>query len=161
MRNGSYGALNIFYQSDQIRYGGFASFPRVIDPLNPAGYRDDGVIAVSDTMPGASPGGPLNGGKTTVHEVGHWLDLYHVFEAIHGDPCVIDGDFVPDTPFQRDFVPNFGCPPDNTVRSCPLETRFDSIHNYMEYSSDTCRTEFTRDQITRMNASYNRYRKGK
>jgi hypothetical protein len=159
LRNGTYSTLNIFIQSDQRRYGGVATFPHTVgpDPI-PEEYATDGVIVAANTLPG-NPEIPDELGITTVHEVGHWLDLFHPFEAGFGDPCLFDGDFCPDTPFQSETYTNT-CPTDDP-QSCPgTETGFDSIHNYMAYTTDQCRTEFTSDQKTRMQTAWAMFRAG-
>jgi hypothetical protein len=159
LRNGTYATLNLYIQSDQRRFGGEATFPHAAGPFDPpAEYATDGVILSASTLPG-NPLNPSVLGIATIHEVGHWLDLFHPFEAQFGNPCLFDGDFCPDTPFQSD--PHTGlCPPDFTVRSCPNELGFDSIHNYMAYTNDLCKTEFTPNQKMRMSLAWTMFRAG-
>lgn len=86
---------------------------------------------------------PFNLGRTTTHEVGHWLNLRHIW----GDGgCAVD-DFCADTP-QSDG-PNYGCATGHT--SC---LTVDMVENYMDYSDDACMNLFTTDQSDRMNALF-------
>lgn len=83
---------------------------------------------------------PFHLGRTTTHEVGHWLGLRHIWGD--GD-CSVD-DFCADTPNANG--PNHTC----TFRdSCPEEGA-DMIENYMDYSDDACMSIFTMDQRARM-----------
>ncbi|MGH3073219.1 MAG: M43 family zinc metalloprotease, partial [Gaiellaceae bacterium] len=80
-------------------------------------------------------------GETATHEAGHWLNLAHTFEG----GCNHWGDHVDDTPPM--LVPTSGCPAGKDT--CP-EPGLDPIHNYMDYSFDSCYTEFTDGQAERM-----------
>ena len=110
---------------------------------------NDGVVLFYQA---AYPGGPLSafaGGKTLVHEAGHWAGLYHVFQG----GCSGSGDYVDDTPPQS--TATSGCPSnqDSCAGGGP-----DSVHNYMDYSDDNCLTGFTSGQITRMSSAMSSYR---
>ncbi|CAA0185679.1 GEVED domain-containing protein [Tenacibaculum maritimum] len=84
---------------------------------------------------------PFDGGRTTTHEVGHYLNLRHIW----GDgPCGSD-DFVADTP--ESDAPNYGCVTGHN--SCGSE---DMVQNYMDYSDDSCMNLFTVGQKNRMRA---------
>jgi len=91
---------------------------------------------------------PYNGGRTATHEVGHWLNLGHIW----GDPqlgqngCSVD-DGVGDTPLAE--APNYGCPTNPSSCNSP-----DMYQNYMDYTDDACQTLFTEDQKTRMRALF-------
>lgn len=86
---------------------------------------------------------PFNLGRTMTHEVGHYLNLRHIW----GDGgCSVD-DFVSDTPTSDG--PNYGCAP-NTV-SCGTT---DMVQNYMDYSDDGCMNLFTQGQRDRMRALF-------
>lgn len=104
----------------------------------------DGVVVdykVFGTGPNVTPGFHL--GRTATHEVGHWLNLRHIWGA--GD-CVTD-DFVTDTP--KSDGPNYGCNKGHT--SCG---NINMVENYMDYSNDDCMNLFTNGQKTRMLALF-------
>ena len=101
---------------------------------------------------GSLPGGyiePYNLGRTLSHEVGHYLGLFHTFQG----GCEEPGDYVADTPAEA--TPNYACP--GIRNTCPAPGD-DPIHNYMDYSTDECYTEFTGGQDARMDAIVPLYR---
>jgi len=82
---------------------------------------------------------PFNLGRTATHEVGHFLNLRHIW----GDGgCGVD-DFVSDTP--ESDASNGGCATTHT--SCGT---LDMVQNYMDYSDDSCMNLYTQGQKTRM-----------
>lgn len=86
---------------------------------------------------------PFDLGRTATHEVGHWLNLRHIW----GDgPCGTD-DFVSDTP--ESDGPNYGCATGHV--SCGST---DMVENYMDYSDDACMNLFTSGQKSRMLALF-------
>ncbi|KAG8830270.1 hypothetical protein FRC17_005120 [Serendipita sp. 399] len=108
----------------------------------------DGVVIRWNTVPGGAA--PYNLGRTLTHEAGHWVGLYHVFDD--NGRCG-DADMVADTPAQS--TPTFGCPA--TKDSC-AGGGIDSIHNYMDYTDDSCMTGWTAGQVTRMIKQCETYR---
>lgn len=106
-------------------------------------------ITIGYTFFGSSryfPGGtyftPYDKGRTTSHEVGHYLGLRHIWGD--GD-CTVD-DFCPDTPNAGQS--NEGCP--TGADSCIDTAGPDMIENYMDYTDDLCMNIFTADQKNRM-----------
>lgn len=82
-----------------------------------------------------------NSGRTTTHEVGHYLGLRHVW----GDMGECQGtDYCADTPTTAG--PNSGCQP---FDSCP-QGEPDMIENYMDYTDGACQSVFTPNQTARM-----------
>lgn len=84
---------------------------------------------------------PFDGGRTTTHEVGHYLNLRHIW----GDGRCNRDDFVADTP--RSDRPNYGCP--TSARNCRTNDQF---MNYMDYTDDSCMNMFSIGQKDRMRA---------
>lgn len=121
---------------------GYAQFPG-----GPAAT--DGVVVLHTafgTTGTAAP--PFNRGRTTTHEVGHWLNLRHIW-GDDGDGCS-GSDFVDDTPNQGG--PNFGAPAFPTL-SCSNGPNGDMFMNYMDYVDDAAMVMFTAGQVTRMQAA--------
>lgn len=82
-------------------------------------------------------------GRTTTHEVGHWLNLRHIW----GDGDCNHDDFVEDTPSSS--YPSFGC--QDGKESCGSK---DMVANFMDYSYDQCMNLFTKGQKDRMRALF-------
>jgi hypothetical protein len=105
------------------------------------------------------PDGTYEEGDTLTHEVGHWLELYHTFQGGCPDnPGYNGGDQISDTPAEAS--PNFFCPePGDAPRdTCPADPGLDPINNFMDYSFDSCLTEFTPEQAARMQFAWQTYR---
>ncbi|KAJ6437935.1 metalloprotease protein [Purpureocillium lavendulum] len=155
LRKGGYSALNLYYVN-QIGggYVGGCGFPYDAKPGSDDFYWD-GCTMVFTTMPGGSAVNQ-NEGKITVHEVGHWFGLLHVSDNM-GSGCTSSGDGIDDTPPM--LTPLFGCP--TGTDSCPDQPGMDPINNFMAYTDDYCKTEFTQGQFDRMSSNWKRYREGK
>ncbi len=92
---------------------------------------------------------PYNLGRSATHEVGHWLNLYHIW-GDDGSSCS-GSDYVGDTPNQADET--YGCPSGTRV-SCSNGPDGDMYQNYMDYTDDACMNLFTTGQKTRMHALF-------
>ncbi len=86
---------------------------------------------------------PFNLGRTATHEVGHWLNLRHIW----GDGNCSADDFVSDTP--NSDGANYGCATGHV--SC---SSTDMVQNYMDYSDDACMNLYTQGQKDRMRALF-------
>lgn len=87
---------------------------------------------------------PFNLGRTATHEVGHWLNLYHIW-GDDGTGCT-GSDQCADTPNQGGY--NAGCPTFPKI-SCSNGPNGDLWMNYMDYSDDACMYMFTAGQKAR------------
>jgi len=98
--------------------------------------------------------GPYNKGRTCTHEVGHWLNLDHIWG--NGGNC--GNDNVNDTPKQEEE--NYNCPafPHNANSCGTSNSSGDMYMNYMDYTNDGCMNLFTLGQKARMIAAINQYR---
>lgn len=88
---------------------------------------------------------PFNKGRTATHEVGHWLNLRHIW----GD-ATCGNDQVNDTPVHR--TSNSGCPSHPKSNTCG--TSAEMFMNYMDYTDDACMYMFTEGQKARMRALF-------
>jgi hypothetical protein len=95
--------------------------------------------------------GAFNLGRTATHEVGHWVNLRHIW----GDRRCGD-DYVGDTPSHDGS--NGGCP-SNTLRSACAGRPLEQWMNYMDYTDDRCMYMFSGGQKTRMDAAIDASRK--
>jgi Pregnancy-associated plasma protein-A len=148
LHQGGDNALNL-YSTTAGPYLGWAYLPDIT--TKPGQTFLDGIVFNWETVPGASTtfAGRYDLGKTVTHETGHWLDLEHTFYG----GCNAKGDFVDDTPAEK--TPTSGCPVGKDTCSAP---GFDPIHNYMDYSYDSCYEEFTPGQVQRMRDAWLFYR---
>lgn len=120
---------------------GYAQFPG-----GPAAT--DGVV-ITHTGFGTTgtAAAPFDGGRTATHEIGHWLDLFHIW-GDDGTGCS-GSDQVADTPNQAG--PNSGCPTFPSL-TCDNGPNGDMWMNYMDYTDDACMFMFTQGQIERTEA---------
>jgi hypothetical protein len=120
---------------------GYAQFPG--GPL-----QSDGVVILYSAFgsrnkyPGGTYISSYDLGRTATHEVGHWLNLRHIW-GDDGGSCA-GSDLVGDTPNQGDL--NFGCP---TWPHVSCNNSGDMSMNYMDYTDDACMYMFTEGQKAR------------
>lgn len=122
---------------------GYAQFPG-------GSNSTDGVVVLYSSLPGGAA--PYGMGRSATHEVGHWLNLHHIW----GDASCGD-DLVADTPTQS--TSNFGCPTFQHV-TCSNGPNGDMFMNYMDYVDDNCMVMFSNGQKTRITACLNSSRTG-
>lgn len=94
---------------------------------------------------------PYNKGRTATHEIGHWLNLEHIW-GDDGNSCS-GSDQVADTPNQSSE--NYGCPTFPLTDACSPSSPGVMFMNYMDYTDDGCMNLFTAGQKTRMLAVLN------
>ncbi|MFN0130074.1 MAG: zinc metalloprotease [Verrucomicrobiales bacterium] len=107
----------------------------------------DGVVILNSAFGStgiAQP--PFNLGRTASHEIGHFLNLRHIWGDT--EDCS-GGDFVDDTPNAE--LPNSGKPAFPSI-SCSNGPHGDMYMNYMDYVDDDSMYMFTRGQVERMHA---------
>ncbi|MER3464790.1 MAG: zinc metalloprotease [Chitinophagaceae bacterium] len=88
-----------------------------------------------------------NKGRTATHEVGHWMNLRHIW----GD-ATCGNDMVDDTPVAQ--TSNYGCPNYPKVSSCGTDGHAEMTMNYMDYTDDACMYMFTNGQKSRILATF-------
>jgi len=122
---------------------GYAQFPG-------GSAATDGVVllynSVGSMAAPAAGGAPYDLGRTATHEVGHWLNMIHIW----GD-ANCGNDQVSDTPLHN--TANYGCPTYPSNSTCTGSPAMMTM-NYMDYTDDACMYMFTAGQSTRMNALF-------
>lgn len=88
---------------------------------------------------------PFDKGRTATHEVGHWLNLRHIW----GD-ANCGNDQVADTPIHT--TSNGGCPAFPANSTCGGTSHAMMTMNYMDYTDDACMYMFSTGQKNRMQA---------
>lgn len=104
-------------------------------------------------------GGTTSGfdkGRTATHEIGHWLNLSHLWgntiSPQFNFDCFSD-DLVGDTPQQKTY--NSGCPSfPEILRKCNSVDPSSMFMNYMDYTNDQCYNLFTNGQRLRARALF-------
>jgi len=134
--------LNIWVCALGSNLLGYAQFPG-----GPAAT--DGVVILHSAFgTSGTAAAPFNLGRTATHEVGHWLNLRHIW-GDDGTGCSGD-DFVADTPNQGG--PNYGVPTFPRI-SCSNGPNGDMFMNYMDYVDDAAMVMFSAGQVVRMQAA--------
>ncbi len=117
------------------------------------GQSFDGVRILWTSFGANAPiGPPYNLGRTTTHEVGHYLGLYHTFQGgcASTSGCNSNGDLICDT--NPESGPNYSPCTRSTCGSV------DPTHNYLDYSDDICMYEFSEEQSRRMRCTMENFR---
>jgi hypothetical protein len=132
--------LNVWVVNSMGGVLGYAQFPGG----NPA---TDGVVVAHNYFGRTGVvSAPFDKGRTATHEVGHYLNLRHIW----GD-ATCGNDFVADTPLHNGA--NYGCPSYPHLSTCsgnPTEMTM----NYMDYTDDACMYMFSEGQKSRMLAVF-------
>ncbi|ACU62149.1 M43 family zinc metalloprotease [Chitinophaga pinensis] len=132
--------LNIWVCNLAENYLGIATFPQ--------GYpADEQGVVITYTAFGTTGTAvsPYNAGRTTVHEVGHFFSLRHIWGDESG--CGAD-DGIDDTPLQGNYT--YNCPRFPLTDRCTVDSPGIMFNNFMDYSDDVCMLLFTSDQVDRM-----------
>jgi hypothetical protein len=146
LRQGGARDLNLYTAEPGAGMVGYATFPADYT----AAPNLDGVVMLHSAMPGGSSA-PYNLGDQTVHQVGHWLGLYHTYQTACGDA----GDMVSDTPSTN--KPAFGCPVGRDT--CGDDDSMDAVRNYMDATDDACMNAFTDGQRQRVEHQFTAFRR--
>lgn len=126
---------------------GYAQFP---SDLNDFPETDGVVIGYNYFGTTGTAAAPYDFGRTATHEIGHWLNLEHIW----GDDNNCSGsDNVSDTPNQE--VETTNCPSGLVTDNCSTTSPGIMYQNYMDYTHDACMVMFTTGQINRMKAVFN------
>lgn len=121
---------------------GYAYYPGTI-----TGALDGVVLAAPYVGTGSGTSAPYNLGRTATHEVGHYLNLPHLWGSTDAG-CQTD--YSNDTPVSPG--PNYGVPSYPLSRACNGVSRSQIFMNYMDYVDDKAMIMFTTNQKQRMQA---------
>lgn len=136
---------------------GYAQLPGITpSPENPNPQNYDGVWIRTDVFGRIGNLDPnFNLGRTTTHEVGHWLNLKHIWgddttASTSLPECSLDDEVI-DTPLQS--TKSLNCNAFPTSDNCSLNYPGIMFQNFMDYSNDNCLGLFTFGQTIRMDAA--------
>ena len=132
--------FNIWVVGDMGSILGYATFPES------AGQWNDGVVLASKYTGVTGATAPYNLGRTATHEVGHYLNLRHIW----GD-ATCGSDLVTDTPTQTGA--NYGKPTYPLYNTCGGVKRSVMFMNYMDYVDDAAMFMFSTGQKARIQAT--------
>ena len=119
---------------------GYAQFPG-------GASSTDGVVMDNNAFgSGGTAVAPFNLGRTATHEVGHWMNLRHIW----GD-ATCGSDLVSDTPTHN--TSNYGIPAYPHYSTC-TGTPVEMTMNYMDYTDDAGMYMFSNGQKSRMAALF-------
>ncbi|KAK6336308.1 hypothetical protein TWF696_001870 [Orbilia brochopaga] len=149
LRKGGYAALNVYFRPLGDGLLGICEFPDDIETASKEFWMDGCQVRHSSVPGGSTKNYDL--GATATHEIGHWFGLFHTFQ----DGCD-GGDQVDDTPAEAD--PTSGCPVGKDTCKGNKYPGLDPISNFMDYSYDSCLTQFTPGQATRIYQMWDKYR---
>jgi PKD repeat protein len=121
---------------------GYATFPGGAAAV-------DGVVLDYQYTGVTGASSPFNKGRTATHEVGHWLNLIHIWGDDNG--ACSGSDQVTDTPNQANATG--GCPSGVQTDACATAAPGYMWMNYMDYTDDACMYMFTAGQRTRVQAA--------
>ena len=131
--------FNIWVVGDMSSILGYATFPES------SGLWNDGVVLAAPFVGVTGASAPYNLGRTATHEVGHYLNLRHIW----GD-ANCGSDLVADTPTQT--TANYGKPTYPLMNTCGGVSRSVMFMNYMDYVDDAAMFMFSAGQNDRMQA---------
>jgi len=121
---------------------GYAYYPES------AGLWYDGLVIGYQYIGKTGASAPFNLGRTVTHEVGHYLNLPHLWGSDPNQGCQTD--YSNDTPTSPG--PNYGVPSYPLNRTCGGVSRSQMFMNYMDYVDDKAMVMFSANQKTRMQA---------
>lgn len=133
--------VNNLHSKTQGKLLGYAQFP------GGASSTDGYVCGNYCTGTTGTAAAPYNLGRTATHEIGHWMNLRHIW----GDRNGCASDFVSDTPLHNEA--NEGVPAVGHRSTCS-GTPLEMYMNYMDYTDDRGMYMFSNGQKTRMNAVF-------
>lgn len=138
--------LNIWVGTIDPGLLGYAQFPG-----GGPDSTDGVVVSVKSFGSSVNLEPPFDKGRTATHEVGHWLNLRHIWGDDQG-ACTAD-DQVNDTPVQAG--PSSACPAFPQTDACSPVSPGTMFMNFMDYSFDTCMNLYTAGQKSRMRSTLN------